>query len=234
MALTAEEAESLRATVTRVRVMEGFMVRFHPQWHLAGEMLRTGRIGELRVVQVFFSYFNVDPTNIRNRPEVGGGALYDIGCYAIVSGRYFFGSEPKRAVAIFDRDPELGTDRITSGLVDFGTGRRLDFTVSTQCSPYQRVQLCGTKGRIELQIPFNAPQGGTTRILLDDGSALDGSRVETETLPACDQYTLQGDAFSRAIRGEIDLPYGVEDAVTNMRVIDALFRSEKSARWEEI
>jgi predicted dehydrogenase len=137
-------------------------------------------------------------------------------------------------VALVDRDPAFGTDRMTSALVDFGEGRQLGFTVSTQCVPYQRVQICGTRGRIEIQIPFNAPPGGAMRILLDDGTSLDGASVATETLPACDQYTLQGEAFSRAVRGEIDLPYGVEDAVANMRVIDALFRSEKSGRWEEV
>ncbi len=234
LALTADEARRLRAVAGRVHVMEAFMVRFHPQWLRVRELVGQGHLGPLRAVQVFFSYFNDDAGNIRNKAEVGGGALYDIGCYAIVTGRYLFQGEPRRAIALVDRDPGFGTDRTTSALVDFGEGRHLDFTVSTQCVPYQRVQVCGTRRRIEVQIPFNAPQDGSTCILLDDGSALDGRSASIETLPACDQYTLQGQAFSRAIRGEIDLPYGVEDAVSNMRVIDALFRSEKSGRWEEV
>jgi predicted dehydrogenase len=232
IALTAEEATRLREC--RVQVMEAFMVRFHPQWLHARDLLRGGRIGTLRAVQVFFSYFNDDPGNIRNQADIGGGALYDIGCYAVVAGRFFLGSTPRRAVAMVDRDPTLRTDRTTSGLVDFGEGRFLDFTVSTQCVPFQRIQLCGTRGRIEILIPFNAPANGATRILVDDGSALDGSGISVETLPPCDQYTLQGDAFSRAVRGEIPLPYGVEDAVANLRVIDALFRSERSGRLEEV
>ncbi len=232
IALTAAEAEKLREC--RVLVMEAFMVRFHPQWHHARDLIRAGRIGTLRAVQVFFSYYNDDPANIRNQAEIGGGALFDIGCYAIVSGRFFFGADPRRAVALVDRDPKLRTDRTTSGLLDFGEGRMLDFTVSTQCVPYQRVQLLGTRGRIEILIPFNAPPNATTRILVDDGSALDGSGITVETLPPCDQYTLQGDAFSRAVRGEAPLPYGVEDAVVNMRVIDALFRSERSGRLEDV
>jgi len=177
---------------------------------------------------------NVDPGNIRNMADIGGGALYDIGCYPIVAGRFFFEAEPRRAIALVDRDPAFGTDRLTSALLDFGSGRHLDFTVSTQCAPYQRTQLCGPQGRIEIQIPVNAPQGAQTRLFLDDGSALDGTAIRTETLPESDQYQLQGEAFSRAIRGEIPLPYGVEDAVQNMRVIDALFRSEKSGRWEDV
>jgi len=232
VAISADEAAQLREIGGKVLIVEAFMVRYHPQWLRVRELLRAGRIGELRSVQVFFSYFNADASNIRNRADIGGGALYDIGCYAIVAGRYFLEAEAKRAIALIDRDPTFGTDRTTSGLVDFGGGRRLDFTVSTQAVPYQRVQLVGTTGRIEIQIPFNAPLGGTTRIFIDSGKALDGSQIETETLPESDQYALQGDAFARAVRGQETLPYDVEDAITNMRVIDALFRSERSGRWE--
>ena len=234
IAMTAGEAAQLRAVAGRTLIAEAFMVRFHPQWLRARELVREGRIGTLRAVQMFFAYNNPDPANIRNIAAVGGGALYDIGCYAIVAGRFFLEGEPLRAVALIDRDPAFRTDRLTSALVDFGKGNRLDFTVSTQIAPHQRLQLCGTKGRIELHIPVNAPQGGTTRVSVDDCSSLDGSGIETETLPESDQYMLQGEAFSRAIRGEIDFPYGVEDAIANMRVIDALFRSETSGRWETV
>ena len=234
IALDAAEAEALRAVEGKVVVAEAFMVRFHPQWLRARELVRAGRIGDLRAVQVFFSYFNDDPQNVRNQASIGGGALYDIGCYAIVSGRFPFGAEPRRAIGLFERDPAFGTDRLASGLLDFGEGRQLSFTIGTQCVPYQRVQLCGTRGRIEIQIPFNAPANEATRIFLDDGSALDGRAIVTETLPPCDQYGLQGDAFARAVRGVERYPYGVADAIANMRVIDALFRSEKSGRWEEV
>ena len=234
IALTAEEARRLRAVAGKVLIMEAFMVRFHPQWLRARELVRQGQVGTPRVVQMLFSYFNADPKNIRNIADIGGGALYDIGCYAILAGRYFFEAEPIRVVALVDRDPELGTDRLSSALLDFGAGRHLDFTVSTQCATFQRTQILGPKGRIEIQIPVNAPQGAKTRLFLDDGSALDGSSVRTETLPESDQYLLQGEAFSRAIRGEIKLPYGVEDAICSMRVLDALFRSEKSARFEVV
>jgi predicted dehydrogenase len=232
MALTAAEAAVLREC--RVHVMEAFMVRFHPQWLHARELVRSGRIGTLRAVQVIFSYFNDDPQNIRNQADIGGGGLYDIGCYAVVAGRFFFETAPRRAVSLVDRDPAMRTDRTASGLVDFGEGRHLDFTVSTQSVPFQRVQILGTRGRIEILIPFNAPPNGATRILVDDGSALDGSGIAVETIPPCDQYTLQGEAFSRAVLGEIPLPYGIEDAVLNMRVLDALFRSERSGRFEGI
>ncbi len=232
--MNAHEAEQLREVVCKVHIMEAFMVRFHPQWLRARELVRSGALGDLRTVQVFFSYFNRQSDNIRNRPEVGGGALYDIGCYAIVAGRFLFESEPLRVMALFDRDPEFKTDRTVTAVADFGEGRRLDFTVSTQSTPYQRVQAVGTKQRLELVIPFNAPLGGTTDLLLDDGSLPGATAAVRETLPACDMYTLQGDAFSQAVRDEIALPYGLDDALRNMRIIDAMFRSGQSSQWEPV
>jgi len=234
IALTAQDAAKLRSAAVKVLIAEAFMVRFHPQWLRARELVEEGRIGTLRAVQMFFGYNNVDPGNVRNRADIGGGGLYDIGCYAIVAGRFFLGTEPARGIALIDRDPAFGTDRLTSALVDFGDGRRLDFTVSTQIAPYQRIGLYGSKGRIEIHIPVNAPQGATTRIAIDDCSSLEGTGIVTETLPASDQYQLQGEAFSRAVRGDVALPYGVEDAIANMRVIDALFRSERSGKWEAV
>jgi predicted dehydrogenase len=234
IALTAHEAAALRAAAGKVLIAEAFMVRFHPQWLRARELVRSGRIGALRAVQMFFGYNNVDPANVRNKADIGGGGLYDIGCYAIVAGRFFLEAEPVRGIALVDRDPAFFTDRLTSGLMDFGDGRRLDFTVSTQVAPFQRLQLCGAKGRIEIHIPVNAPQGAATRISIDDCSSLEGTGIVTETLPESDQYMLQGEAFSRAVRGEIPLAYGVDDAIANMQAIDALFRSERSGRWEAV
>src|SRR5579859_875831 len=234
IALTAAEAEQLKSAAADVLIMEAFMVRFHPQWLRARELVRSGDIAALRAVQFLFCYANTDAANIRNKADIGGGALYDIGCYPITAGRFFFEAEPLRGIALIDRDPSFRTDRLTSALVDFGGGRHLDFTVSTQCAPYQRVQLCGTRGRIEIQIPVNAPQGAQTRLFIDDGYSLDGAGIRTEIIEQSDQYMLQGETFSRAVRGEIALPYGVEDAVRSMRVIDALFRSETSGRWEEV
>ena len=232
IALTAAEAEPLRAAARGVRIEEAFMVRHHPQWQRVRELVRSGHIGTPRAVQVFFSYFNDDPGNIRNQPGIGGGALYDIGCYAILSGRYLFECEPQRAIALVDRDPALGTDRTTSALLDFGFGRQVSFTVSTQSCSHQRVNVVGTQGRIEIAIPFNAERGGAMRITLDRGGALDGSGITTETLGAADQYRLQAEAFSRLVRGESAPSWGVDDAIAQMRVIDALWRSETSERWE--
>jgi predicted dehydrogenase len=233
IALTAGEAEQLLGARSRAGklVAEAFMVRFHPQWRRAHEIAHSGAIGGLRAIQTFFSYHLLDPTNIRNKPP-GGGALYDIGCYAILIARYIFGDEPTRVFGSIDRDPAMGTDRLTSALAEFPGGRQLAFTCSTQTAPHQRVTIAGEKGRIEVAIPFNAPPDRPTHIAIDDGKDLSGGGARTEEFATCDQYTLQGDAFSRAVRGETNLEFPIEDAIANMRVIDAVFRSAQSGRWE--
>jgi predicted dehydrogenase len=230
--MNAEDAAALKAVVGQRHVMEAFMVRFHPQWLRARQLIREGAIGELRAVQVFFAYDNRDPDNIRNRLETGGGALLDIGCYGIVSGRFCFEAEPHRVVSLIDRDSSFGTDRLSSVIADFGGGRQLTFTVGTQVAPHQRVTISGTKARIEILIAFNAPQMQETRIIVDDGSQLGGGSSVEERFPPVDQYAEQGDAFARAVLGETDLPYGIEDAIANMQILDAIFRSEQSGSWE--
>jgi predicted dehydrogenase len=235
VALDAGDAATLIAVQreTGKLICEAFMIRYHPQWRQAREWVQSGRIGDLVSVQTAFSYFNRDATNIRNRKDVGGGALYDIGCYAVNTSRYLFGREPVRAVALIERDPQFGTDRLTSGLLDFG-GAHLTFTCSTQAVPYQRVNALGTKGRIEIEIPFNAPADRPCRIFLDDGSILGGGAAEEITFPIVDQYNLQSEAFSKAVRTGSEVENGPAVASGNMRVIDALFRSAESGGWEKI
>jgi predicted dehydrogenase len=233
IALDAEEARQLIGARDKSGklIAEAFMVRYHPQWRRTREIARSGEIGEPRAIHTLFSYYLLDPTNIRNIPP-GGGGVYDIGCYAIISGRYIFGAEPTRVVATIERDPKMGTDRLASALIEFPGPRHLLFTCATQLSAMQRVTVVGDKGRVEIQIPFNAPPDRPTRILFDSGVDLFGGGARVEEFPICDQYTLQGDAFSRAILGEEKLEFPIEDAVAQMRVIDAVFRSAKSGRWE--
>jgi predicted dehydrogenase len=231
--LTVTEAEMLAEAARRTGklVAEAFMVRHHPQWKTARQLAQGGRIGEVRAIQTLFSYFNADPGNIRNQADIGGGGLYDIGCYAITTARYIFGAEPSRVIALFDRDPAMKTDRLTSGLMDFPGGRQLSFTCSTQLALHQRVTIMGTTGRIEVPIPFNALPGEAMRLIVDNGRDLVGGGAEVVTVEPCDQYTLQGDAFSRAVRGEEQPAYGMDDAIANMRIIDALFRSGETGSW---
>jgi predicted dehydrogenase len=232
IAITAAEAATLRTAPKGIIIAEAFMVRHHPQWQMARELARKGKLGTVRAVQAMFTYHNVDPNNVRNMADIGGGALYDIGCYPIVIARYIFGAEPVRVVSLIDRDPTFRTDRTSSALIDFGEGRHLTFTTSTQTANYQRVQIMGSKARLEVHIPFNAPQGGAMSLYIDDGRKLGDASAKRTKLPKADQYQLQGEAFSRAVRGTEKPEFGLEDALLQMRVIDALFRSEKSGAWE--
>ncbi len=234
IALNAAEARTLVPVRDRagVKIGEAFMVRTHPQWLRTKELIDKGRIGELRAVVGVFSYFNRDAKNVRNKPEWGGGGLMDIGCYPITMSRFMFGSEPQRVSGVLERDPEFGTDRLASAILEFSGGQAV-FTCSTQMVPYQRMQFLGTKGRMEIEIPFNAPPNKTTRIFVDDGSDVGGAGIKFETIPACDQYTLQGDVFSKAILEDGKVPVPLEDAIANTAVIDAIFRAAESGKWEK-
>jgi predicted dehydrogenase len=233
--LTVAEAETLLAVRARtgVKIGEAFMIRSYPQWLRLRELLDEGRIGTLRSIDGFFSYFNDDPANIRNQVECGGGALMDIGCYLIHASRYAFAEEPSRVVTLIDRDPRMHTDRLTSAILDFPTGQSI-FTCSTQLVPYQRIHFLGTRGRIELEIPFNAPPDRPTRLVIDSTGDLFGGGIATESFPACDQYTLQGDAFSKAVLEDSEVPVPLEDAIRNMAVIEAIFNSASSGQWESL
>src|SRR6476660_8376467 len=214
LSLTVDEARKLLAVRdrTKVKMGEAFMVRTHPQWLRTRELVASGRIGQLRAAAGFFSYFNTDPKNIRNIPECGGGAVMDIGCYPINSSRFVFGEEPTRVLGLVERDPQMKVDRLTSAMLDFPSGQST-FTCSTQLVPYQRMHFLGTKGRIEIEIPFNAPKDRPCRIFIDAGGELFGSGITTETFPTCDQYTVQGDVFSKAVREGGQVPVSIGDGV---------------------
>ncbi len=233
--LNAAEARKLVEARDRtgVVIQEAFMIRAHPQWARAREIVRSGEIGELRAVQGVFSYFNADPANIRNQVEIGGGGVYDIGCYPIVASRYLFEAEPGRVVALLDRDPAMKTDRLASALMEF-PGGQASWICSTQLVPFQRLHAFGTKGRIELLIPFNAPPDEPCRLFVDDGSKLGDRAAREELLPVCDQYTLQGDLFSESVRTGKALEFPIEDSVKNMEILDAVYRSAESGAWEPV
>ena len=231
IALTSEEAESLKEEAEKypdLKIMEAFMYRYHPQWQQTKSWVENGDIGELRTIQSFFSYHNMDPDNIRNKPEIGGGGIMDIGCYNISLSRFIFDAEPQRAMGIIDYDPNFQTDRLGSGILDFGRGTST-FTYSTQLQPYQRVNILGTKGRIEIEIPFNAPPDTPCKIQL-----IRGSEITPIELDTANQYTIQGDLFSKAIINDTRLPTSLEDAVKNMQTLEAVVESGKTSNWVEL
>lgn len=226
--LNTAEAQQLADAAKQhpeLKVMEAFMYRFHPQWQKARELVNAGVIGELRTIQTFFSYFNNDPDNVRNKSDIGGGGLMDIGCYPISLSRFIYNAEPKRVSAIAEYDPVFQTDRLASAIMEFATGTST-FTCSTQLTPHQRTNIYGTEGRIEIEIPVNAPPDKPTRIWHQRGQD-----IEEITFDVCDQYTLQGDAFSQAVLQNQPVPTPIEDAVANMKVIDAIFASAEQGKW---
>jgi len=217
--LDTGEARTLLAAAQRfprLKIMEAFMYRHHPQWQGAKRLIAQGGIGTLRTVQAFFSYSNLDPKNIRNDAAMGGGGMMDIGCYCISLARFLFEAEPVRVHGIAEIDPAFGVDRLASGLLEFPAGTAT-FTCATQLAAYQRVNIFGTEGRIEIEIPFNAPPDRPTRIFYERAGT-----TNTLTFPACNQYSIQGDLFARAILDDTPVPTPLEDALANLRVIEDL------------
>lgn len=228
IALTSDEAQHLvdvGEAHPELKLMEAFMYRHHPKWQRARQIVQEGGVGELRTIQTMFAYFNDDGANIRNMSDIGGGGLMDIGCYAISLSRFIFEAEPERVVGIVEYDDTFGTDRLTSAILDFGRGTST-WTCSTQLVPYQRVNIFGTTGRFEIEVPFNS---------LSDRPCLawhqQGDEIEEIEFPTSDQYGIQGDLFSRAILDDTPVPTPITDAVANMRVIDAVIESGRAGKW---
>jgi predicted dehydrogenase len=225
--LTAAEVKQLQLAAQQkpqLKIMEAFMYRFHPQWLQAKKLVQQGVIGELKNIQSFFSYYNIDASNIRNQKDAGGGGMMDIGCYCVSLSRFIFNGEPQSVLGNVEFDPVSQTDRISSGILTFINGTAT-FTCSTQLMPYQRVNILGTAGRIEIEIPFNAPASTATRIWVHTKN---GS--EEIIFDAVDQYTLQGDIFSKSILDNAAMPTSLQDAVNNMLVIEAVFKSSAEGR----
>lgn len=223
--LNVEEVRQLLETRDRtgVKIQEAFMIRTHPQWLATVEMIRSGRIGTPRSVMGYFGFFNDDPANIRNKPVTGGGAVMDIGCYLINTSRFVFGEEPRRVMALMEVDPQLGVDRLTSMILDYPSGHAVA-TCGTQIAYSQRVHIFGTQGHIEIQIPFNPPKDRASSLVVNG---------ELQELAVCNQFAIQGDLFSKAIRENTPVAIPLEDSLSNMQVIEAVFRSARSGTWEQ-
>ncbi|MBC8054287.1 MAG: Gfo/Idh/MocA family oxidoreductase [Sphingobacteriaceae bacterium] len=226
--LSAKEAAELIETASaypNLKVMEAFMYRFHPQWQFVKKLADDGSIGTIKTIQAIFSYFNIDPQDIRNKKEAGGGGLMDIGCYCISQSRFVLGKEPLRVQGLIDYDEVTGVDRMASAMMDFGTSTS-SFTCSTQLAPFQNFRIFGTKGLIEIEIPVNIPPDKKTRIWVE----INGKREEFLFEPH-NQYTLQGDLFSKAIMDNSPVPTSLQDALYNMKVIEAIKESDAKGVW---
>ena len=233
IALSADEARDLVAVRDRtgVQIAEAFMVRTHPQWLAARELVSSGRIGDCgSSPDTSATTVATHPTS-EAAPEFGGGALMDIGCYPIMISRWIFGAEPERVVADVEHDPDLGVDRLVSAILHFAKGQAT-FSCAGQLVPFQRMHIFGTRGRIEIEIPFNPPHDRSNRIMIDDGRELAGAGAEVVQFPAVDQFALQAERFSDAVRGTATVAVPLEDSIANMAVIDALVRSAETRQWE--
>ncbi len=229
IALSVAEAEELAAAGKahpKLKLMEAFMYRLHPQWVMAKRLVEEGQIGRLQTIQTLFSYHNRDPANVRNLPDIGGGGLMDIGCYGVSLARFMFGAEPWRVIGILEEDPDFRVDRLASAILDFRRGTAT-FTCGTQLSPYQRVQIMGDEGRVEIEIPFNAPPDRPCRLL-----HVWRQGMAEIMLNVCDQYTIQAEQFSLAVLHDKPVPTPIEDAMANMKVVEAIVKSNHSGRWE--
>ena len=231
LALSAADAERMVAAcrAAGVRLMEAFMYRLHPSWMAAVEVLRSGRIGPLVAVQTWFSYFNDDPTNIRNIAAVGGGALFDIGSYAVNLSRMLFAGEPLEVSASIVRDPELGVDVLTSGILTFPDGIA-SFTCSTRTETDQRVHIYGPRGRISIGIPFNIPPNRPTQVFVTAGGDPPvAPDTEVLTFETADPYAVEAERFAEAILDDLPTPVQPEDAVANLRVIERILAAAGGA-----
>jgi len=230
MALDAAEAQTMvdGCAQSGVKFMEAFMYRLHPSWLRVRELVNNGRIGELRTVQSFFSYFNDDPANIRNQLDAGGGALMDVGCYNVNLSRMLFGSEPTAVQSAIRRDPRFGTDIVTSAMLEFRGGGHATMTCSTQLENYQRVHIVGSEGRIDIEIPFNIPNDRATRVfVIAGGEPPADPDTETLTFQPINQYTIQAELFADAVLSDSNVPTPPADGVANMAVIDAIFATAR-------
>ena len=211
-------------------ILEGLMIRYHPQWLRVRDLVMENRLGDVKAINCIFSYFNRDAEDIRNQLSAGGGALYDIGVYPVVASRFILNREPHRVLSNLKRDPEFGTDIVSTATLDYGDVV-VNFVCSTQMVDCQRFSIFGTKGRLDIQIPFNAPANEVTRLYLDDGRTRDGASIKKVEIEACNQYGLQAAEFGKYIREDIDPPFPLEDSYKNALVIDALFQSDSEQKW---
>jgi predicted dehydrogenase len=215
-----------------VKVGEAFMVRTHPQWVKTREIVQGGSLGRVKLIQGIFSYFNDNPDNIRNIEAYGGGAVWDIGCYPVHTSRFVLGEEPRRLVALIDRDPDMGTDILTSVMLEFPSCK-VQFSVSTQLVPYQRMHFFGQKQELEVKIPFNAPNNRACLLSLNKGDVF-LENVEEIVIDPADQYTIQAEAFSKAVLENKEVPVPLEDSLANTKVLEAIFQSAREGRWIDI
>nr|WP_314418482.1 Gfo/Idh/MocA family oxidoreductase [uncultured Erwinia sp.] len=234
VALTASEAKRLRNIPANLLVAEAFMVRHHPQFDILRQQIRSGEHGRIQAAQILLSFMLDNPGDFRFDVKKGGGALYDLGCYTVMTARYLFDRQPERVFCSMVRAPQNGTDETTHAILDFGQGQQATLTVSLKMAASQRVQVVCEKSLLDLSAPYVPGSSSPATLWIDSHTGLDDAAPQPQTLPVVEQYQCEVTNFSRAIRGELTPEFGVEDAIAQMQVMDALFASAKSGQWAEV
>ena len=234
IALKSSDVEQLIAARNKhqVKVGEAFMVNTHPQWLKTRELVRNRALGQVKLIEGGFSYFNDDPTNIRNIEAFGGGAIWDIGCYPVETARFVLGEEPIKVVALLDFDKKFGSDTLSTVMMQFPSSHAI-FSVSTQLVPFQRMQFFGAKKSLEVRIPFNAPKDRVSQIHINSGDIFH-ENIETIEIGLCDQYALQADAFTKAVKNNTEVPVTLENSLANTKVLEAIFKSANEGKWVNV
>ncbi len=219
------------AKANNVLVAEAFMVHYHPQWHQVRDWLEQGEIGRLRHIQGSFSYYNRDPENMRNRPDLGGGAIPDIGVYPTVTARFATGKEPLKARADIEFDADFGTDvyaNVQYAFDDFD----MSFLLSTSMASHQFMRFHGEEGYILVEAPFNAELYGDVRISLWNANH---KEEKTMRYGGINQYQLQAEAFARAVAtGDASAVFSLQNSIANQKALDAIYASDKSGTWATV
>jgi len=227
IALTHKEAEEMLLVSKEMNVIaaEAFMYRYHPRYERIKQLIDDGVIGDLRLIKGSFTFNNGDSTeNVRFVKEWGGGSLYDVGCYPISAARYLLGREPIAATmqAMFS-EKHGGVDMMAAGLVEFPGDVSLLFDCGMWAAFRNPLEILGTKGRIEIPHAFlgKNENEGNYYVHTDHG-------VEEIKAEYLDTYALQADAIARAIYGEQSLPFPLDDAIANMKVLEACLQSAEN------
>ncbi len=224
LALTAKECAEMQeaADASGVKLMEAFMYRFHPRTAKVVELVRGGAIGEPHMIRSAFTFRLTKPDNIRLQPELGGGALMDVGCYCVNVSRTVAGSEPLEVQALAEWGAS-GVDTQMAGTMRFADGLLAQFDCALTLERREFYEIAGTEGHLRVPAAF-LPGTGEAQIHQHRGR----DDRETHTVEGIDEYRLMVEHFAECVLDDLPLRYDAAEAARNMRVIEALYRSARN------
>ena len=234
LALSAAECEDVKrvSKKTGFKVLEGFMYRFHPRFETLQELLRADVIGKLTFINVAHSFAAEGQDNIRWSSGLGGGALFDVGCYCVNVSRTLAGAEPLELSAFANYVNANDGGRVDSsfaGMLRFPAGITARFDCGVNLERRNYLELAGTEGRLYLENPFG---------LLEEDSVIEehhyGQESVTHEVKGANHFTRMGEAFAEAVLNGTPLRYGLADAVGNAQALEALAKAARRADAQEL